>query len=120
MEARNFTNFQDMVDKALVLKNRRAIMELKRKMQYTGAQGSNKRFCDGSSSQGPIFHSGQQPRMQVAVQGFQTPQRQIQRTNFQSPHSAPPPLQRNNNAQNSRIVGPCYCDIPSLSKGGES
>jgi hypothetical protein len=41
-------------------------------------------------------------------QGFQTPQRQIYRPNFQSPRSAPPPLQRNKNAQNSGVVGPCY------------
>jgi hypothetical protein len=48
-----------MVDKALVLENRRAIMEHKRKMQHTGAEGSHKKFHDGSSSQGPIFRSGQ-------------------------------------------------------------
>jgi hypothetical protein len=55
LEARDFINFQDMVDKALVLENRREIMEQKRKMQYTGSQGRNTRFCVGSSSQGPIF-----------------------------------------------------------------
>jgi hypothetical protein len=43
-----------MVYKALVLENRRGIMERKRKMQRTGSQGSNTRFCVGSSSQGPI------------------------------------------------------------------
>jgi hypothetical protein len=32
LEARDFVNFQDMVDKALVLENRRGIMERKRKM----------------------------------------------------------------------------------------
>jgi hypothetical protein len=36
LKARDFINFQDMVDKALVLENRRAIMEQKRKMQCTG------------------------------------------------------------------------------------
>jgi hypothetical protein len=46
--------------------------------------------------------------MQVVVQGFQTPQRQIQCPNFLSPRSAPPPLQKNNNAQNAGVVGPCY------------
>jgi hypothetical protein len=46
--------------------------------------------------------------MQATGQGFQTLQWQIQRPNFQSPHSAPPPLQRNNDAQNSSVVGPCY------------
>jgi hypothetical protein len=62
-----------MVDKALVLENRRGIMESKRKMQCTSAQGSNKKFHDGSSSHGHVFHSGQEQRMQVAAQGFQTP-----------------------------------------------
>jgi hypothetical protein len=56
-------------------------MERKRKTQHTGAQGS-KRFCEGSSSQGPITHPDQQPRMQAVAQGFQTPQRQIQHRKF--------------------------------------
>jgi hypothetical protein len=76
-EAHDFINFQDMVDKALVLENRRGIMEQKRKIQCTGSQGSNTRFCVGSSSQGPVFRPSQQsgqPRMQAASQGFQTPQ----------------------------------------------
>jgi hypothetical protein len=50
LEAHDFTNFQDMVDKALVLENRRGIMERKRKMQHTGSQGSNTRFRVGSFS----------------------------------------------------------------------
>jgi hypothetical protein len=60
LEARDFVNFQDMVDKALVLENRRGIMKRKRKMQHTGSQGSNIRFRVGSSSQGPVFRPGQQ------------------------------------------------------------
>jgi hypothetical protein len=59
LEARDFINFQDMVDKALILENRRGITEWKRKMQRTGSQGSNIRFRVGSSSQGPIFWPGQ-------------------------------------------------------------
>jgi hypothetical protein len=59
LEAHNFDNFQEMVDNALVLENRRGIMEHKRKMQHARAQGSHKKLCDGSSSQGPIFHPGQ-------------------------------------------------------------
>jgi hypothetical protein len=101
LEARDFVNFHDMLDKALVLENRRGIMERKRKMQRTGSQGSNTRFYVGSSSQEPMFRPGQQsaqPRVQAASQGFQTSQRQIQRPNFQSPRSALPPPQRNNNA----------------------
>jgi hypothetical protein len=54
-EARDFVNFQDMVNKAIFLENQRGIMERKRKIQRTGSQGSNTRFCVGSSSQGPIF-----------------------------------------------------------------
>jgi hypothetical protein len=46
--------------------------------------------------------------VQAVSQRFQTPQRQIQRPNFQSPRSAPPPPQRNNDAQNTSVVGPCY------------
>jgi hypothetical protein len=94
LEARDFTNIQDMVDKALVLENRRGIMEQKSKMQHTGSQGSNTRFRVGSSSQGPVFHPEQQsaqPRVQATSEGFQTPQQQIQRPNFQSPRSAPLP-----------------------------
>jgi hypothetical protein len=100
LEAQNSKKNQDMVDKALVRENRKGIMEHKRKMQCTGAPGNNKKLCDGFSSKGPIFCSGQQQRMQVIVQGFQTLHRQIQRTNFWSPRSAPPPSQKNNNAQN--------------------
>jgi hypothetical protein len=77
LEAHDFVNFQDMVDKALVLENRRGIMERKRKMQHIGSQGSNTRFRVGSSSRGPVFHpvqqSGQQ-RVQAVGLGFQTPQ----------------------------------------------
>jgi hypothetical protein len=50
LEARYFINFQDMVDKALVLENQRGIMERKRKMQRTGPQGSSTKFRVGSSS----------------------------------------------------------------------
>jgi hypothetical protein len=50
LEACDFINFQDMVDKALVLENRTGIMERRRNMQRTGSQGSNARFHVGSSS----------------------------------------------------------------------
>jgi hypothetical protein len=71
LEGRDFVNFQDMVDKALVLKNRRGIMERKRKMHHTRSQGSNTRFRVGSSSHGPSQQSGQS-RVQTAGQRFQT------------------------------------------------
>jgi hypothetical protein len=60
LEARDFINFQYMVDKALVHENRRGIIERKRKMQRTGPQGSNTRVRVGSSSQGPNLRPGQQ------------------------------------------------------------
>jgi hypothetical protein len=60
LEAYYFINFQDMVDKDLVLENRRGIMERKRKIQRTGPQGSNMRVCVGSSSQEPNLCPGQQ------------------------------------------------------------
>jgi hypothetical protein len=75
LEARDFVNFQDMVDKTLVPENQRGIMERKRKMQRTGSQESNTRFHVGSSSRGPVFRPVQQsaqPRVQAAGQGFQT------------------------------------------------
>jgi hypothetical protein len=49
LEAHDFINFQDMVDKALVLKNQRGIMVRKKKMQRTRPQWSNTRFHVGSS-----------------------------------------------------------------------
>jgi hypothetical protein len=77
LEARDFVNFQDMVDKALVLENRMGIMERKRKMQRNGSQGSNTRYRVGSSSRGHVFRPVQQsgqPRVQTMGQGFQMPQ----------------------------------------------
>jgi hypothetical protein len=59
LEAYDFINFQDMVDKALVLENRRGIMERKRKMRHTRPQGCNTRIRVASSSQGPYFCIGQ-------------------------------------------------------------
>jgi hypothetical protein len=55
LDAHDFINFQDMVDKPLVLENRRGIMERKRMMQRTRPQGSNIRIRVGSSSLGPNF-----------------------------------------------------------------
>jgi hypothetical protein len=80
LEAHDFINFKDMVDKALELENQKGTTEQKRKMQHTGPQGSNMRVRVGSSSQGPNLHPGQQigqHQMQTMGQGFQTPQRQI-------------------------------------------
>jgi hypothetical protein len=77
LKAHDFINFQDMADKALVLENRRGIMERKRKKQRTGPQGSNMKVRVDSSSQGPNLSPGQQigqHQIQTMGQGFQTPQ----------------------------------------------
>jgi hypothetical protein len=50
LEARDFINFQDMVDKALVLEHQRGITVWKKKMQRNRPQGSNTRVRVGSSS----------------------------------------------------------------------
>jgi hypothetical protein len=60
LEACDFINFLAMVDKALVLENRRGIMERKKKMQCTRTQGSNTRLCVGSLLRGTVFCTSQQ------------------------------------------------------------
>jgi hypothetical protein len=47
-EAHNFENFQTMVDKALVLENRRGILSSKRKQECQSQQSSNSGPCFGS------------------------------------------------------------------------
>jgi hypothetical protein len=65
-----------MVDKALVLENRRGIMERKRKMHRTRPQGSNMRIRVGSSSQGFNFHQVSKldnPECKLWVKDFKLP-----------------------------------------------
>jgi hypothetical protein len=90
LEARDFKNFQGMVNKALVLENHRGVMEHKRKLVRQHQPGSSSRPCVGPPTAGPVFHLAQpqfQLRPQPARQEFSTPQRQvIQRpNNFQTP-----------------------------------
>jgi hypothetical protein len=80
LEARDFENFQAMVNKALVLENRRGILECKRKQERQSQHSTNSMRCIGSSSAGPIFRPMQQnvqPMLQPTGQGFVTPQRQM-------------------------------------------
>jgi hypothetical protein len=56
LEAHNFVNLQDMLDKALFLENQRGIKERKRKMQYTGAQGSHMSY-PGPKKLNQSFHT---------------------------------------------------------------
>jgi hypothetical protein len=69
LEAQDFENFQGMVNKALVLKNRRGVMEHKSKLVHHHQSGSSSRPRDGPPSAGHVFHPAQpqfQPRMQSA------------------------------------------------------
>ena len=82
LESRDFHKFQAMVDKALVLENRRGIMEKKRKLQQ-GSSGS-KQPRVGSSSAESTFRPVQQnghPRTQFTGQVVNTLQRPVQRPN---------------------------------------
>jgi hypothetical protein len=80
LEARDFDNFQGMVDKDLVLENRRGVMERRCKLvrQHQLSNSSKPRVA--TSSAGPVFHLAQpqfQPRLQAAGQGFPTLQCQV-------------------------------------------
>ena len=80
LEARDFENFQGMVNKALVLENHRGVMELKRKMVDQHLSGSSSRPHVATSSDGPVFRPARpqfQPRLQAAGQGIFTPQYQV-------------------------------------------
>jgi hypothetical protein len=80
LEAQDFQNFQVVVNKALVLENRRGVMEHKRKLVRQHQSGSSFRPRVATSSTRPIVHHTQpqfQPRPQAAGQGFSTPQHQL-------------------------------------------
>jgi hypothetical protein len=65
LEAQDFENFQGMVNKALVLENRRGVMERKRKLVHQQQRGSSSRPCITTPSAGPVFHPAKplfQPR----------------------------------------------------------
>jgi hypothetical protein len=79
LEGRDFENFQGMVNKALVLENRRGMMERKHKLVRQHQPGSSSKPRIATSSAGPMFRSAQpqfQPKPQAARQGLSTPQRQ--------------------------------------------
>jgi hypothetical protein len=56
LEAQDFKNFQGMVNKALVLENRRGVMERKRKLVHQHQPSSSSRPHVAMSSVGPVFH----------------------------------------------------------------
>jgi hypothetical protein len=82
LEARDFKNFQTMVDKALVLENRRGILSSKRKQECQSQPSSNSRprINVNSSPARPIIHpiaQSFQPMTQPDAQGFVAPQWQM-------------------------------------------
>jgi hypothetical protein len=76
LEAQDFENFQGIMNKALLLENRRGVMERKHKLMHQHQSGSSSRPRVATPSAGPIFRPAQpqfQPRPQAARQGFSTP-----------------------------------------------
>jgi hypothetical protein len=77
LEARDFENFQGMVNKALVLENRRGVMGRKHKLVRQQQLSSSSKPRVATSSAGPVFRPAQLqflPRPQAAGQKFSTPQ----------------------------------------------
>jgi hypothetical protein len=59
LDARDFENFQGMVNKALVLENHRGVMEHKRKLVHQHQSSSNSKPRVATSSAGPVFRPAQ-------------------------------------------------------------
>jgi hypothetical protein len=59
LEARDFENFQGMVNKALVLENHRGVIERKCKLVHHHQSDSSSRPHVGPPSAGPVFHPAQ-------------------------------------------------------------
>jgi hypothetical protein len=77
LEACDFENFQGMVNKTLVLENRRGVIERNCKLVRQHQPGNSSRPHVTMPSAGPVFCPAQplfQPKPQVAGQGYSTPQ----------------------------------------------
>jgi hypothetical protein len=103
LEDRDFENFQGMANKALVLENRRGVVERKHKLvhQYQPSSSSKPRVA--TSSAGPVFHPAQSqflPRPQAVGQGFSTPQHQV----IQCPNNLQTPAARNQSVQRTQAA----------------
>jgi hypothetical protein len=113
LEARDFENFQGMVNKALVLENRRGVIERKRKLVHQHQPSSSSKPRVATSSAGPMFHPAQPqflPRPQAAGQGFSTPQHQVIQgpNNLQTPTAGNQSVQRTHAAQDPQQAD-CRC-----------
>jgi hypothetical protein len=76
LEGQDFENFQGMVNKALVLRNHRGVMEHKCKLERQHQPGSSSRPRVARPSAGPVFCPAQplfQPKPRVVGQGYSTP-----------------------------------------------
>jgi hypothetical protein len=103
LEARDFENFQGMVNKALMLENHRGVMERKRRLGHQQQLGSSTRPRVAMPSAGPVFRPAQplfQPRPQVAGQGYSTPQRQA----MPRPSTSQTPIAGNQNVQRTQAT----------------
>jgi hypothetical protein len=105
LEARDFENFQDMVNKALVPENHRGTMERRRKLVRQHQPGSSSRPRVTMPIARPVFRPAQplfQPKLQVAGQGYSTPQHQVMQrpNNSQAPTTGNQSVQRTQAAQN--------------------
>jgi hypothetical protein len=94
-----------MVNKALVLENRRCVMERKRKLVRQHQPGNSSRPCVAMPSTGLVFRPAQplfQLKPQVAGQGYSTPQRQVmpRPNNSQTPATGNQSVQRTQATQN--------------------
>jgi hypothetical protein len=112
-EAPEFENFQGMVNKALVLENRRGVIEHKRKLVHQHQLGSSSRPRVATPSARYVFHPTQlQPkqRPQSVGQGFSTRQRQDVHhpNNFESPTVGSQNVQRTQAAQDPLFTD-CRC-----------
>jgi hypothetical protein len=103
LEAWDFEDFKGMVHKALVLENRRGMMERKHKLVHHHQPGSSSRPRVTMPSTGPVFHSAQllfQAKPQVARQGYSTLQRQV----MTRPNNSQSPVARNQNVQRTQAT----------------
>jgi hypothetical protein len=103
LEARDFENIQGMVNKTLVLENRRGVMERKRKLVCQHQPSSSFRPRVAISLAGPVFHAAQ-PQFQLgpysAGQGFSTSQRQV----IQHPNNLQTPAAGNQRVQRTEAI----------------
>jgi hypothetical protein len=88
---------------ALVLENRRGVMERKRKLVHQHQPGSRSRPHVATSSAGPMLHPAQpqfQLRPQTTGQGFSTPQHQV----IQLPNNLQTPVAGNQSVQSTQAT----------------